>query len=41
VDLQLKDHRAIVIGSSAGIGKATASLAAEVIMHGRRTARKT
>jgi 3-oxoacyl-[acyl-carrier protein] reductase len=45
VDPQLKDHGAIVIGSSAGIGKATArSLAAEgavVIVHGRRAARKT
>ena len=40
VDLQLKGHRAIVTGSSAGIGEAIArKLAAEgaaVIVHGRR-----
>jgi 3-oxoacyl-[acyl-carrier protein] reductase len=39
VDLQLKGHRAIVTGSSAGIGEAIARrLAAEgaaVIVHGR------
>ena len=40
MDLQLKGHRAIVTGSSAGIGEAIArTLAAEgaaVIVHGRR-----
>ena len=40
MDLQLKGHRAIVTGSSAGIGEAIArKLAAEgaaVIVHGRR-----